>query len=130
VLVPGDRAEPAEATPAARDEPIREVALAAWLWLALLGIALGLILANFSQVRAGELGHPRATWGVTVVVVSGFLGLVAGLRYRLPQYGVALPRWSGPSLAIWGSVLVAILFWAAPSIIFFAGWELPPARPR
>jgi hypothetical protein len=61
-----------------------------------------------------------------IVVVSVALTVVAAARYAAACAGGPPSR----ALATLGTVLVVMLAWIALAVIYFAGWEFPPPRPR
>jgi hypothetical protein len=103
-----------------------DAALAAWVCASLLGLALGLGVAKYSQAWAGNALHPGAAAGTLIVVVSVALTVVAAARYAAASAGGHPSR----VLATLGTVLVVMLAWIALAVISFAGWEFPPPRPR
>jgi len=105
-------------------------ALAAWVCASLLGLALGLGIAKYSQAWAEHALHPGAAAGTLIVVVSVALTMVAAARYAASDAGGHLHRRSSRALAILGTMLVVMLAWISLAVIYFAGWEFPPSRPR
>ena len=107
-----------------------DAGLAGWLIASLLGVVLGFGLAKYSQAWAQETFHPGAAWGTLVILTSLTLTVVAGYQYAARSAGFRAARRASPVLVSLSMLLVFALSWAALSIIWFAGWELLPDRPR
>ena len=114
----GPPAPPGEASMA-------EVALAAWVGVALLGILGGLGIAKYSQAWARSIAHPAAILGGLLILASVGVALVACARYF--DRTVPLPRSRSRALVVLSLLLVIGTGWAALSIVAFAGWEWPVA---
>ncbi len=93
-------------------------------------MVLGFGLAKYSQAWAQETFHPGAAWSTLVILTSLALTVVAGYRYAARRAGFRAARRASPVLVSLSMLLVFTLSWAALSIIWFAGWELLPDRPR
>lgn len=106
-----------------------ETALAAWIATSLLGVALGLGLAKYSQAWAQDLLHPGAVWGAMVVLASVAIALLASVRYMARGAGLVTARRASRALATLSMVLVTGLAWVALNIIWLGGWELPAGHP-
>ncbi len=94
-----------------------EATFASWVRTALLGIALGLAVAKYSQALVGEAVHGGATMGAVMVVISVALTLMTAFRSQ--QAGVP----SG--IVLLGASLIGLFGWVALAIIIFAGPDLP-----
>ena len=107
-----------------------DAGLAGWLIASLLGVVLGFGLAKYSQAWAQETFHPGAAGGTLVILTSLALTVVAGYQYAARGAGFPAAGRASPALVSLSMLLVFALAWAALSIIWFAGWELLPDRPR
>ncbi len=113
-----------------RNSSTPDTALAAWMLVSLVGLALGLGLAKYSQAWAGDVFPHGAILGSLVVFTSIAISLTASVHFMLLSAGLAPSRKLSRFLAILSISMVFQLGWAALSIIAFAGWEFPPERPR
>jgi len=104
-------------------------ALAAWVCASLLGLALGLGIAKYSQAWAEHALHPGAAAGTLIVVMSIALTVVAA-RYAASGAGGHVHRQFSQALAVLGTMLVVMLAWISLAVIYSVGGELPPPRPR
>jgi hypothetical protein len=107
-----------------------DLALGPWVLTSVLGIALGLVTAKYSQPWARHAIDPSAVMGALVVVVSVALTIVAVGRYLAIAASRSQLRGPPRALAVLAASLVVMLGWVALAIIGFVGWELPPVGPR
>jgi hypothetical protein len=116
-----------------RNSPAAEpddVALATWSIVALLGVALGVALAKYSQAWSRDVLHPGATLGTAMIVISLGLALAAGVRYWAQAVDPLSGRRASRALTVLSALLVISLAWAGLNIVWLAGWALPPDAMR
>jgi ABC-type dipeptide/oligopeptide/nickel transport system permease component len=107
-----------------------ELLLAAWTITSLLGIVLGLLLAKYGQLWGDDLLHPSTFVGTAIIGVSVAITLVAIVR-QAQSAAQDSPSGRRAGLLVWLSLLLVLaVAWSALSIVWLAGWELPPGRPR
>jgi hypothetical protein len=109
---------------------VGEAALAAWTGAALVGIGLGLGLAKYAQAWAQDSFHVGAVWGSACIAVSLALGLLAVGRYLAASARLDSARPTVVLLSVLSGLLLVSLAWAAGSVIWLAGWQLPPVGPE
>ena len=107
-----------------------DIALATWSIVALLGVALGVALAKYSQAWARDTLHPGAALGAAMIVVSLCLVVTAAFRYLARDVGLLSPLRASRALAVLSMLLVVALAWAGLSILGLAGWAFPPDAMR